>query len=549
MTPNAVTLRSAPRRAVAPAPRPHITLGEGLVARARLVRRLTEVHDITLALLVAPAGYGKTTTLLEWAQHDERPFAWVALHRADDEAEHLRASLARATDPLTAGHDFVLVLDDVQVLRSRGAIDVLRALVEDPPAGAQVVLASRCEPPLPLGRLRAHREVLELTPRDFVMTRGEAAALLELAGAELAPADVDTLVRRTEGWPAGLYLAAVSLRDQPDAAVAIARFGGDDRVVADYVADALLSELTAEEVTFLQRTSLLERLSGPLCDGVLRQAGSAERLRDLARANALIVPLDRTDEWYRYHGLLAQMLRAQLRRREPELELELHRRASHWHADHGDIDAAIRHAAAAGDVRLAGDLLWTNAWRYIPQGHNATVRRWIAHFTDAQVAAYAPLALVAAHAHLADGDRDHAEHWTAAAARAIDAMPARSRPRALEGGVAAMRAAIGRDGVQRMRDDAARAYTLDADASPRRSMDRLLEGTGCHLLGERERAYRLLEEGSRRGVVGAPSVNALCLSQLALLALDGDDWALAAELAARARARRSSASGCRRTRR
>ena len=398
------------------------------------------------------------------------------------------------------------------------------------------MLASRCEPPLPLGRLRAHREVLELTPRDFVMTRGEAAALLELAGAELAPADVDTLVRRTEGWPAGLYLAAVSLRDQPDAAVAIARFGGDDRVVADYVADALLSELTAEEVTFLQRTSLLERLSGPLCDGVLRQAGSAERLRDLARANALIVPLDRTDEWYRYHGLLAQMLRAQLRRREPELELELHRRASHWHADHGDIDAAIRHAAAAGDVRLAGDLLWTNAWRYIPQGHNATVRRWIAHFTDAQVAAYAPLALVAAHAHLADGDRDHAEHWTAAAARAIDAMPARSRPRALEGGVAAMRAAIGRDGVQRMRDDAARAYTLDADASPRRSMDRLLEGTGCHLLGERERAYRLLEEGSRRGVVGAPSVNALCLSQLALLALDGDDWALAAELAARARA-------------
>ena len=536
MTPNAVTLRSAPRRAVAPAPRPHITLGEGLVARARLVRRLTEVRDITLALLVAPAGYGKTTTLLEWAQHDERPFAWVALHRADDEAEHLRASLARATDPLTAGHDFVLVLDDVQVLRSRGAIDVLRALVEDPPAGAQVVLASRCEPPLPLGRLRAHREVLELTPRDFVMTRGEAAALLELAGAELAPADVDTLVRRTEGWPAGLYLAAVSLRDQPDAAVAIARFGGDDRVVADYVADALLSELTAEEVTFLQRTSLLERLSGPLCDGVLRQAGSAERLRDLARASALIVPLDRTDEWYRYHGLLAQMLRAQLRRREPELELELHRRASHWHADHGDIDAAIRHAAAAGDVRLAGDLLWTNAWRYIPQGHNATVRRWIAHFTDAQVAAYAPLALVAAHAHLADGDRDHAEHWTAAAARAIDAMPARSRPRALEGGVAAMRAAIGRDGVQRMRDDAARAYTLDADASPRRSMDRLLEGTGCHLLGERERAYRLLEEGSRRGVVGAPSVNALCLSQLALLALDGDDWALATELAARARA-------------
>jgi LuxR family transcriptional regulator, maltose regulon positive regulatory protein len=536
MTPNALTLRSAPRLAVAPAPRRHAGLGEGLVARARLVRRLTEVHDIALALLVAPAGYGKTTTLLEWAQHDERPFAWVALHRADDEAEHLRASVARATDALTgSGREFVLVLDDVQVLRSRGAIDVLTALVEDPPAGAQLVLASRCEPPLPLGRLRAHREVLELTPRDFVMTRGEAAALLRLAGAELAAADVDTLVRRTEGWPAGLYLAAVALRDQPDAAAATARFGGDDRLVADYVADSLLSELTAEEVTFLQRTSVLDRLSGPLCDAVLLHPGSAERLRDLARASALIVPLDRTDECYRYHGLLAQMLRAQLRRREPGLEPELHRRASHWHADHGDADAAIRHAAAAGDVRLAGDLLWANAFRYIPQGHNATVRAWLGHFTDEQVAGYAPLALVAANSHLADGERDLADHWTAAAARALDGVPARRRPPAVEAGVAAMRAAIARDGVQRMRDDAAQAYTLDADASPRRAMDRLLEGAACHLLGERERAYVLLEEGSRRGVVGAPSVNALCLSQLALLALDGDDWAVATELAVRAR--------------
>jgi LuxR family maltose regulon positive regulatory protein len=536
MTPTAATLRSAPRLTVVPAPRRHAALGEGLVARARLVRRLTEVHDMTLALLVAPAGYGKTTTLLEWAQHDERPFAWVTLDRADDDAEHLRASVACATDPLTGrGREFVLVLDDLQVLRSRGAIDVLTALVEDPPAGAQLVLASRCEPPLPLGRLRAHREVLELTSRDFVMTRGEATALLELAGADLAAADVDALVRRTEGWPAGLYLAAVSLRDQPDTAAAIARFGGDDRVVSDYVADCLLSELTAEEVTFLQRTSVLDRLSGPLCDAVLRESGSAERLRNLARANALVVPLDRTDEWYRYHGLLAQMLRAQLRRREPELEGELHRRASQWHADHGDVDAAIRHAAVAGDVRLAGDLLWTNASRYIPQGHNATVRRWLGHFTDEQVAGYAPLALVAANVHLAEGDRGRTEHWTAAAARALDGVPARRRPAAVEAGVAAMRAAIARDGVQRMRDDAARAYALDAQDSPTRSMDRLLEGTACHLLGARERAHELLQEGSRRGVVGAPSVNALCLAQLALLALDRDDWGLATELAARAR--------------
>ncbi|HSS59428.1 MAG TPA: LuxR C-terminal-related transcriptional regulator [Solirubrobacteraceae bacterium] len=537
MTPDAAaTLPSAPRLTVLPALRHGAASLKGLVARDRLVRRLMDVHDVPLALLLAPAGYGKTTTLLEWAQHDDRPFAWVALHHADDDAKHLRNSVARATDPLIArGGEFVIVLDDVQVLRSREAIAVLTALVEEPPPGARLVLASRCEPPLPLGRLRAHREVLELTTRDFVMTRSEAAALLELAGADLAAADVDTLVRRTEGWPAGLYLAAVSLREQPDAATAIARFGGDDRVVSDYVADSLLSELMAEEVAFLRRTSVLDRLSGPLCDAVLDDAGSARTLRDLARANGLVVPLDRTDEWYRYHGLLAQTLRAELRRHEPKLERELHRRASRWYADHDDVDAAIRHAAAAEDVRLAGDLLWANAFRYIPQGHNATVRRWLGHFTDEQVAGSVPLALVAANAHLADGSRDHAEHWTAAAARALDGLPARRREPALRAGIAVMRAAIARDGVQRMRDDAARAYALEADDSPRRSLDRLLEGTACHLLGARDRASALLQEGSRRGVVGAPSVNALCLAQLALLALDDDDWARATELATRAR--------------
>jgi LuxR family maltose regulon positive regulatory protein len=536
MTATATLLRPRAPRLVACPRAPRAAPRQGLVGRTRLVRRLMEVHDVALALLVAPAGYGKTTTLLEWARHDARPFAWVALDRADDDPEHLLASVARAADPLTGRDgDFVLVLDDVQLLRSGAAIDVLTGLVERPPPGAQLVLASRCEPPLPLGRLRAHRDVLELTPRDFVMTRGEAAALLALAGVELGTADVDALVRRTEGWPAGLYLAALSLREQPDASAASARFGGDDRVVSDYVADALLSDLTTDQVAFLQRTSVLDRLSGPLCDAVLLESGSAGTLRDLARGNALVAPLDRTDEWYRYHGLLAQMLRAQLRRREPELEDELHRRASRWHADHDDIDAAIRHATAASDAELAGELLWTNAFRYIPQGHNATVRRWLARFSDAQIAGHAPLALVAANTHLADGNRDHAEHWTAAAARALERVPARRRAPALEAGIAMMRAAIARDGVTRMRDDAARAYELDADDSPWRSLDRLLEGTACHLLGERERAHALLQEGSRRGVVGAPSVNALCLAQLALLALERDDWGKATELATRAR--------------
>jgi LuxR family maltose regulon positive regulatory protein len=306
--------------------------------------------------------------------------------------------------------------------------------------------------------------------------------------------------------------------------------------VSDYVADSLLAELAADDVAFLQRTSVLDRLSGPLCDAVLQESGSATMLHDLARANALLVPLDRSDEWYRYHGLLAQMLRAELRRREPALEPELHRRASRWYAEHGDVDAAIRHATAAGDVQLAGDLLWANACRYIPQGHNAIVQRWLGHFSDEQAAGNAALALVAAHAHLSDGDRSLAEHWTGAATRALRCMPVRRRTASLEAGIAALRAAMARDGVQRMREDAARAYALEDDDSPWRAMDRLLEGTACHLLGAPERAHALLQEGSRRALVAAPSVNAQCLAQLALIAIERDDWAEGAELANRAHA-------------
>jgi LuxR family transcriptional regulator, maltose regulon positive regulatory protein len=536
MSASALIRPSDPPRVTALRAAPAIpAFGPGLVGRARLVRRLIEAREVPVALLCAPAGYGKTTTLLEWAQHDERPFAWVALDRADDDPEHMLDSVERRTEALVhRGGPFVLVLDDVHVLRSSEAVRAMAAIVEHPPAGSQVVLASRRTPPLPLGRLRANRRVIELTARDFVMTRSEASALLELAGIELGAAEIDTLVRRTEGWPAGLYLAALSLRDQPDAFAAAAQFGGDDRVVSDYIVDALLSELPHEHVAFLRHTSVLDRLSGPLCDAIREERGSAQLLRDLARANVLLVPLDRTDRWFRYHGLLSQMLRAELRRREPELEPELHRRASRWLAKDGDIDAAIRHAAAAADVQLAGELLWTNLLRYIPQGHNATVRRWLDCFTDEQIAGSPALALVAANVHLAGGERDLAEHWATTAAHALRGALAGPTARSLEAGLAAVRAGIARDGIVRMREDAARAYELDGDG-PWRSVDRQLEGTACHLLGERERAHALLEEGSRRGVVAAPSANALCLAQLALLALERDDWKHGTDLAARAR--------------
>jgi LuxR family maltose regulon positive regulatory protein len=509
-------------------------LGLGLVARGRLVRRLLDARELPLIVLAAPAGYGKTTTLLDWAQHDERPFAWVTLDRDDDAPDQLTASLPRAVEPQRRrGGAFVLVLEGLHELRSSAACEVVADLVAHPPAGCQVVLSSRTSPPLPLGRLRAHRELLELGARDFAMTHREAAALLERAGLTLDAADVDALVRRTEGWPTGLYLAALSLRDQPDPTAAVAEFGGDDRLVADYLEDAQLSDLSADDVTFLLRTSILDRLSGPLCDAVAGTEGGAARLVALARANVMLVPLDRTDRWFRYHGMLAEMLHAELARREPALEPELHRRASRWHAEHGDVDQAVRHAAAASDVALAGDLLWANAPRYLAVGRQEPVRRCLARFTPEQAAASAPLALVAAGSHLVRGERDLAEYWAAAAARALegvrDADP-------LKAGVATVRAAVARDGLARMRDDAALANELGAKDSPWRSLDRFLEGAASQLLGEDERAGLVLRDGARLGLIAAPGVNALCLAQLALLALEAGAGQEGSELAVRARA-------------
>jgi LuxR family transcriptional regulator, maltose regulon positive regulatory protein len=535
MSPAAVTPMRGPASAVAllDAAASERSFDRGLVSRARLVRRLMAARDIRLVLLTAPAGYGKTTTLLDWAQHDERPFAWVALDHADNDPDHLRASMARSTHAvMRRGTEFVLVVDDVHVLHTRSAIRALTALTKSPPDGCQLVLASRDEPRLALGRLRAHRDLAELTMRDFAMTRSEAAALLQGAGVQLGPSDVNALVQRTEGWPAGLYLAALSLREET---APIAAFGGENRLVADYIEDAVLADLSAQQVGFLLHTSVLDRLSGPLCDAVLGETGSGNLLKELARATAMVVPLDNADRWYRHHALLAQMLRAELRRGEPDLEPELHRRASRWHAARDDVEAAIRHAVAAGDVRGAGDLLWANALRYTWNANDDAIVRWLQRFTDEQTASYPPLALVKATAHLADGDRDVAEHWTGAAAHALRVVPANERTASLEAGIAVLHAAIARDGTARMRDDAARAYDLEAEDSPWRSLDCQLEGTARHLLGDHEQARALLQEGSRRGTVVAPAISALCLAQLALLELDAGPLNEAAALASRAR--------------
>jgi LuxR family transcriptional regulator, maltose regulon positive regulatory protein len=518
----------------------------GTLRRERLLRRLGQSTEVPLILIVAPAGYGKTTLLSHWLEDDPRQTAWVEINEANDDPDSLMRSIAVAlaepvpddlTLPRLAGsiarrqEPFVLVLDDLQVLCSPEAISVVMAVADTVPAGSQVVLASRQEPLLPIGRLRARGQLIDLRAGDLVMTRREATAMLGMLDLELAPEDTRLLLERTEGWPAALYLAALSLRDRRDRDSAVAGFGGDDRLLTDYLRDEVLDALDTEQLEFLKRTSVLDELSGPLCDAVLERTGSGTVLRDMSRSNLLVMPLDNADGSYRYHVLLARMLQAELRRSDPCQEAELHRRASNWYLAAGDHDRAIDHAISARDIGRAGDLLWSAAAARVLDGRCTDVRRRLDQFTPDQLAAHPTLALTAAAHHLAIGERDLVEHWTTVAERAA----AGSGSSSLSAGVHAMRAAVGREGIGRMRRDAAQAYESLQEDSPWRSLACLLMGFAEHLAGDADAAQPRLEEGARRGAVAAPSVQTLCLAQLALIAVDRGDWEQGPLLAARAR--------------
>jgi LuxR family maltose regulon positive regulatory protein len=518
-------------------------LRRGTVRRERLLRRLGQSTHVPITLVVAPAGYGKTTVLVHWLQTDPRPMAWLTIDPADDDADRLIASLAVAlgepADLTLAALAYaverrevplVLALDDVHHLRSADALSVVDAIAAAVQPGSQIVLAGRSEPALPIGRLRAQGRLIELRARDLVMTRREAAKLLSLAGLELGPDDVQVLLERTEGWPAGLYIAALSLRGRPDLQQAVEQFGGDDRLLADYLRDELLDGIDAGRLSFLERSSVLDELSGPVCDAVLQRTASGVALRDMSRSNLLIVPLDQGDASYRYHGLLAGMLRAELRRTDPAGEAELHRRASDWYARAGDNDRAIEHAIAADDPARAGTLLWRTAARVL-DGRAADVRRWLDRFTPEQIASQPTLALTAAAEHLIAGDRDLVEHWSAVAVERLDGDEAAP----FEAGVQAMRAAVARAGIAAMGRDAASGYGRLAEDSPWRSLCCLMQGVATHLEGDAAAARPQLEEGARRGAIVAPVVQALCLAQLALLAIDAGDWEQAQLLAARGR--------------
>ncbi|HEX4008482.1 MAG TPA: LuxR C-terminal-related transcriptional regulator [Solirubrobacteraceae bacterium] len=509
----------------------------GAVRRAGLLGRLEQESDRPLILLSAPAGYGKTTFLTQWAQEYGWPCAWLTLDGADADPGVLLDSITHAMTAIGAEpglrRSFGLILDDAHVLPAAVLRDAVLDILGWLPAGSQLAVSSRCEPALALGRMRAEGVLSEVHSEDLSMSLGEATDALRRSGSGPRLTRARTLVHRAEGWPVALALAGAWARS-PESSGSGTRLSGDDHVFAEYFRAEILASLPKELVRFLTRSSVLERLSGSLCDAVLGCRRSAAVLAQLARLNVPLCPLDSRHEWYRLQGLFREMLQTELRRSEPEVEAVLHRRAADWYRRAGDIDRALDHTTGAEDLNGTGELLWENLLAFLGRGRNDVVQRWLSGVSVEGFSGSARLALAAAHSNLSLGRVAVAEQWARYGAVRMSHVPEESGE-AERAAVLIVDAWGARAGASNMGRAAAEAYDLLSDDSPWRASCCFLRGTAALLTGDEAEAERRLEEGAVRGAVLAPDAASLCLAQLAVAAGERDQMEAAADLAERAR--------------
>ncbi len=396
-------------------PRPRIHL----VPRAHLVERLQQGLARSLTLASAPAGFGKTTLLAQWLAESGMPVAWLSLEAEDDDPTRFLSYLIAALQTLDAqlgttalallrtpqppspevvlalltndlaersGGDVALVLDDYHVLTAESIQRGMTFLLEHLPPQLHLILATRADPPLPLARLRAQGQLTEVRTADLRLGTAEASAFLQaVMGLDLPPEAIATLQNRTEGWIAGLQLAALSLQGRTDVSRFLAAFSGSHRYVLDYLSEEVLARQPTPVQQFLLHTCLLERLSGPLCDAVTGQEGSQAMLEVLERANLFVVALDDERGWYRYHHLFAEVLRSHLQQAEPTLAPELHRRASNWYEQHDLPIEAVQHALAAPDIERATRLIEQHVLSVAQRGQVYTMLGWLNALPDALV--------------------------------------------------------------------------------------------------------------------------------------------------------------------
>jgi LuxR family maltose regulon positive regulatory protein len=505
--------------------------------------------------------------LSQWAERNGHAFAWVSVDEADNDPKVLLTYIAEALDAVqpVGGRVFdalaspassvpgsvvprlgaafssmttpvVLVLDDVHALHNSECRAALSVLADHVPGGSRLAFAGRNEPPLRIARLRAEGRILEIGPGDLSLTCGEASSLLRAAQVALGADDVAKLHQRTEGWPAGLYLAALCVREGGSPGAAAISVGGDHRFVSEYVEAEFLARISREQRAFLTQTAVLERMCGPLCEAVLDLPGSATSLASLARSNLLLVPLDQREQWYRYHHLFRDMLVAQLKRQTPDLIPVLRRRAASWYVRNGMYEDALEYSMAAGDVDEAARLiqkLWLPADR---QGRTATLQRWFRWLEDeGGIKGHPLLTVQAAFVFEMTGRPAEVERWTDMVDHWQYQDTARPDDPAAKAWAALLRAMLCRRGVEQMRADADEAARRCAEEGILVPAAALLQGIARILGGDWDGGDAFLEAAvSGTEETGARENLAIALCERSLVATARGEWSRAGTLAAQA---------------
>lgn len=538
------------------------------VPRRGLVDYLSDT-TAKLILVDAPAGFGKTTLVAQWRASavEKRPFAWISLDRGDNDPVrlwwHVVSALQRACPDLGGGRTLwqrgtdgpdlvgtlrvlvnelaaldtpvVLVLDDYHVIRDRSCHEQLGFMLLHLPPSVQVVLITRADPPLPLARLRATGDLAEIRMCELRFTAAETAALVyAVAGIQLSDPEAADLVARTEGWPAGMYLAALSLRGSPSPGSFIREFTGNNRFIVDFLAEEVLNRQSPEVRRFLLSTSILERFTAPLCDAVAGTSNAVDVIDHLEQANLFLVPLDDQRRWYRYHHLFAQMLRSQLARTEPDLIPALHRRACSWHRLSGSAEEAIGHAIAVDDFPGAVELIASHWYAFADAGRVTMVREWIRSLGDDRISKDPVAAHTAAWVAALCGDRDAVQRWLEVVEAAEHEGPLPDRIVSLRSSAALLRATFGFDGIRMMRESAAEAIEMESDpTSPWYSQARAVFGFSLYLSGM-PGAAAALDQALLAGA-SLQLMRMLALAVAALVAADEGRLAQAIEFAGAAR--------------
>ncbi|MFO7571722.1 MAG: LuxR C-terminal-related transcriptional regulator [Gaiellaceae bacterium] len=530
----------------------------GVALRVQLMDRLREGRGKKLTLVCAPAGYGKTTVLAQWREADREgtPFAWMSADESDGDpirfwshliaglrTVHPRAgtaslealrggprtvgsvALSLLVDELSDAPPSVLVVDDWHLVQGTVCNETMQIFVEHRPPAVQIVLSSRSDPNLPVGRWRAHGELSEVRAADLQLSHAEAASFLHEANVDLRPEDIARLTERTEGWAAGINLASILLQHERDPHAFVLDFAGDSRHLLEYISDDVLASVGEEMRDFLLRSSVLVEVSGAACDAVLETHGSAAMLAEIERANLFLVPVDRHGETYRFHGLFRDVLSRELARERPEVVAQLHARASLWFEAQGDAESAVHHAIAGRDLARASDLVTFHQRSLMNEGRLTTLARWLEELSWPEATAEPQLALVRASlAAQTARPADEIERWLAVAAAGARPGPLANGMASIESCIAILRSLYLAQGVAPAVAAAKRALELERPGSGWRRQALIGLGQALYLQGKAGEARAPLVEAQRIPYARdhAPAA-AAALAYLALVELDAGD--------------------------